>query len=179
VDNLLRHRLPDLLPQLWRLAFRLTGDASTAETLVQSCCLHALQRSEHTQDHGDLRRWLFSILHKRWWNDLRPQQRRRVRPSQHEHAPAGLRVFPQHRQAVAQVEALSDELRSVMLLVAVEGFACWEAAEILDIPVDTVKRRLARARIDIGMHLLEPRTEGDAQDTRGTVTSAPTKRASS
>jgi RNA polymerase sigma-70 factor (ECF subfamily) len=139
-----------------------------------------LQRSEQaqTQAQGDLRRWLFSILHSMWWKDMRPHQRRRVRPIKQEPAAAGPRAFPLHPQAIAQVDALPDELRSVMLLVVVEGFACWEAAEILAIPVDTVKHRLARARIDIGMRLLEARGEEGAQDTRSVVTSMPIKRAS-
>ena len=42
--------------------------------------------------------------------------------------------------------ALSEGLRMVLYLVAVEGRSYQEAADILDIPAGTVMSRLARAR---------------------------------
>ncbi|KGS09527.1 sigma-70, region 4 family protein [Burkholderia pseudomallei MSHR5608] len=41
---------------------------------------------------------------------------------------------------------LSTEQRSLLLLVAVEGFSYQEVAELLDIPIGTVMSRLSRAR---------------------------------
>ena len=41
---------------------------------------------------------------------------------------------------------LSDEHREILSLVAIEGFEYEEAAEVLDVPVGTVRSRLARAR---------------------------------
>ncbi|MEL6999990.1 MAG: sigma factor-like helix-turn-helix DNA-binding protein, partial [Pseudomonadota bacterium] len=47
------------------------------------------------------------------------------------------------RDAVAD---LPETQRAVLALVAIEGLAYQEAAEVLDIPVGTVMSRLARAR---------------------------------
>ena len=47
------------------------------------------------------------------------------------------------KQAFAK---LSDEHREILSVVAIEGFEYEEAAEILEIPVGTVRSRLARAR---------------------------------
>jgi RNA polymerase sigma-70 factor, ECF subfamily len=44
------------------------------------------------------------------------------------------------------VAAMPEELRSVLVLVCVEGLKYREAAEVLDIPIGTVMSRLARAR---------------------------------
>ena len=44
---------------------------------------------------------------------------------------------------------LSENLRMVLYLVAVEGRSYQEAAEILNVPTGTVMSRLARARAQI------------------------------
>jgi RNA polymerase sigma-70 factor (ECF subfamily) len=41
---------------------------------------------------------------------------------------------------------LSEEHREVLLLVAIEGLQYEEAAEILEVPVGTIRSRLSRAR---------------------------------
>ena len=44
------------------------------------------------------------------------------------------------------MEALPQEQRAVLALVAVDGMSYREAAETLDVPVGTIMSRLARAR---------------------------------
>ena len=46
----------------------------------------------------------------------------------------------------ARISSLSEGLRMVLYLVAVEGRSYQETADILDIPPGTVMSRLARAR---------------------------------
>ena len=54
------------------------------------------------------------------------------------------------RVALAEVRraylTLSEEHREVLLLVAMEGLQYEEAAEILEVPLGTVRSRLSRAR---------------------------------
>ena len=54
------------------------------------------------------------------------------------------------RVALAEVRraylSLSEEHREVLLLVAIEGLQYEEAAEILEVPLGTVRSRLSRAR---------------------------------
>ena len=50
------------------------------------------------------------------------------------------------RDVLAELDALSEEQRSVLLLVAVEDFSYAEAARILGVPLGTVMSRLSRAR---------------------------------
>ena len=47
---------------------------------------------------------------------------------------------------LAHLDALPEEQRAVLLLVALEGFSYQEAAEMLNVPVGTVTSRLGRAR---------------------------------
>ena len=44
------------------------------------------------------------------------------------------------------MQQLTEEHRSVLMLVAVEGLSYREAAEVLEVPIGTVTSRLVRAR---------------------------------
>ncbi|HEV2866936.1 MAG TPA: sigma factor-like helix-turn-helix DNA-binding protein, partial [Allosphingosinicella sp.] len=48
--------------------------------------------------------------------------------------------------ALAAMKALSEDQRTLMALVVLDGRSYKEAAEILDIPIGSVMSRLARAR---------------------------------
>lgn len=48
------------------------------------------------------------------------------------------------------INQLPEAHRTVLLLIAVEGFSYKEAAELLDVPMGTIMSRLARAREKIG-----------------------------
>lgn len=56
---------------------------------------------------------------------------------------------------LAGIDALPDDLRTVLLLRDVQGFACEEIAEIDDVPVDNVRSRLCRARNQLRHHLVQ------------------------
>jgi len=64
-------------------------------------------------------------------------------------------------QVRAALDALSDEHRAIVVLREING-CCYEAiAEILDLPVGTVRSRLHRARLEL-KNLLKPVVEADA-----------------
>src|SRR5262249_54846112 len=71
-----RDGLPPLLKRLWRYGLVLSGDADTANDLVQAACLRALERYEQYQPGTQLSRWAYTILSSIWKNELRA---RRVR----------------------------------------------------------------------------------------------------
>ena len=152
------------LPDVARFARSLTHDAAAADDLVQETYLRAY-RSHHTFLEGnDMRRWLFSICHHAW---LRIAQRERRVVLTEEGDDAELETMAAVMgHVVAQrsgldrfvtsidlgpaiqraIDALSPSLQSVSLLVDVQGLAYEEAAEVLGIPVGTVRSRLFRAR---------------------------------
>ena len=49
-------------------------------------------------------------------------------------------------EVAGAMQELSEEHRSVLMLICVEGLSYKEAAEVLDIPMGTVTSRLVRAR---------------------------------
>lgn len=140
------------LPALKRYALTLTRDESRAEDLVQDTLLRAYEGRHTFRQDGNLRSWLFSILHNSFVNDVR---RKRADADRLDHLAAmssGETGEPEQESRVrlAQVQAaflsLHEDQRAVLHLVAVEGMAYQEAAETLGIPVGTLMSRLGRAR---------------------------------
>lgn len=144
--------LPSLLKRLWRYGLVLSGDADTANDLVQATCLRALERYEQFQPGTQLSRWTYTILSSIWKNELRS---RRVRQGQGFVDPEialvadGVKEMDTNllaRQVLKEIDRLPEGQREAVFLVYGEGMAYREAAEVLEIPVGTVMSRLAAAR---------------------------------
>src|SRR5882724_8901245 len=139
------------IPRLRRYARALTRDANRADDLVQSCLVRALAKSHLWQPGTDLRAWLFTILHNQHVNDVRRSVREGVNVPVEDMAPV-LTVQPnavdrlQLRDLEAAIAQLPIEQRQVILLVGLEGMRYEEVAEVLDVPVGTVRSRLSRGR---------------------------------
>jgi RNA polymerase sigma-70 factor, ECF subfamily len=140
------------LQRLWRYGMVLSSSSDTAEDLVQATCLRALERARQFEPGTRLDRWLFSILHSIWLNDVRS---RRIRMGQGfvdaETALVtdGLAVAENQvmaNEVLRRVEALPEAQRATVFLAYVEGMSYREVAEILEIPIGTVMSRLAAAR---------------------------------
>lgn len=141
------------VPALRRYARALTHDPDRADDLVQDCLERAIRKRGLWRPSGSVRSWVFRILLNVHRNDLR-RARRMPMPLSLDDAlpgnePAGPDVQP-GRLALAEtaqaMQALPDEQREVLLLVAVEEMSYAEAAAVLSIPVGTLMSRLARAR---------------------------------
>jgi len=155
--------LPDLLKRLWRYGLVLTGDGDTANELVQSTCLRALEKCDQFEAGTQLSRWAYTILSSIWKNELRS---RRVREGQGFVDPEialvadGVREMDTNllaRQVLKEVERLPEGQREAVFLVYGEGMAYREAAEVLEVPEGTVMSRLAAAR----MKLASLKDQGD------------------
>jgi len=137
------------IPRLRRYARALCGNPDDADDLVQDCLRRALERQSLWQKGSDLRAWLFTILH-----NLHVDQRRYAarRPHIVDLDDVVVSRPPCQPSIVHMSEMdrflsyLSDEHRSILLLIGVEGVSYEEAAQILNVPKGTVMSRLSRAR---------------------------------
>ncbi len=59
------------LPRLWRYALVLSRQRHIAEDLVQATCVRALERGDQFVSGTRMDRWLLSILHSIWLNEVR------------------------------------------------------------------------------------------------------------
>jgi RNA polymerase sigma-70 factor (ECF subfamily) len=121
-------------------------DITAAEDLVQETLLLAWRNFHQFRRGTNARAWLFRILFNVFY-----AQRRRVgnAPAVLPLTEAGeLRVdtAPESLDVSRALDRLSEDHRTVLLLVVVEGFTCEETAGILGAPMGTVMSRLSRAR---------------------------------
>ena len=147
------HRLIEpLIPSLRRYARALTKDRAAADDLVQDCLERAISRWHQRRADGNVRTWIFTILHNLAINRFRQTMSRGKHLPLDAAADAALgRPASQEDQlkyseVLDKVSQLPEEQRAVLLLVAVEDLSYAEAARVLDIPIGTVMSRLSRAR---------------------------------
>ncbi|WP_425091474.1 RNA polymerase sigma factor [Tropicimonas sp. S265A] len=141
-----------LLPRLRRFARALTRSVAEADDLVQEACLRALSRADQWDRSQPLDRWMFRITRNLWISEMR---KRGVRLGQG-HVPAEettelvSQETGEHALAATElrgrIDALPEDLASILLTVSVEGYSYAEAAELFEIPVGTVMSRIHRAR---------------------------------
>lgn len=143
---------------IWRLARRLTGSDEEAFDATQEIFLRVWRGLAGFRGDSKLSTWVFQIA----WNYLRGHNRRRGRNlravvdrSDELAARAPDPAPGPERQAVSsdlleRVTAAMDELpehyRIVVWLRDGEDLSYSEIAEVLDLPIGTVRSRLARAR---------------------------------
>jgi len=148
------------LDALYGLALRLTGgDEARSEDLVQDAVLKAWRNWASFELGTNCRAWLMTILRNTFINEFR-RDRSRPNPVEFDEVaerPPGVNLFEADpegrifdriidRQVIEAIQGLPDDFRVPVVLADVEGLAYQEIAELLDIPVGTVKSRLFRAR---------------------------------
>ena len=143
-----REQLAALLPRLRRFGRLLARNREDGDDLVQAALEKALARTAQWTPGTRLDSWMFRIMQNAWIDELRARQRRGETFVAEEEA-FEASVGDAHVDAIAvrrAVSQLSDEHRTVVGLVLVEGLSYDEAAGVLDIPVGTLTSRLSRAR---------------------------------
>jgi RNA polymerase sigma-70 factor (ECF subfamily) len=172
------------LDDVYRFARSLTRDAVDAEDVVQETYLRAF-RSWHTFQTGtDVRRWLFTIARNAFLRSRERGQREVtldddgatvVEASQAQEAWVRGGLDPILERAdlgpaiTEALEALPENFRTVVVLVDLEDQPYEAAAEVLGIPIGTVRSRLFRGR-----KLLQERLAEHARDA-GLIPASPTR----
>ncbi|MEO5818117.1 MAG: sigma-70 family RNA polymerase sigma factor [Gemmatimonadaceae bacterium] len=149
------------LDDVYRFALSLTRDESDADDVVQETYLRAY-RSWHTFIPGtECRRWLFTICRNVF---LRSRERQRptvdledgeqdavaagsvyaaAREKGYDALYARLDLAPALRDAL---DELAEPFRSAVILVDVEDMTYETAAQVMGVPIGTVRSRLFRGR---------------------------------
>ncbi|HJE52275.1 MAG TPA: RNA polymerase sigma factor SigE [Tessaracoccus flavescens] len=140
--------------QVYRLAYRLTGNQHDAEDLTQDVFVRVF-KSIHTFQPGTLEGWLHRITTNLFLDQARRRQRIKM---------DALSVAPDHVWGAATgpedlhvdgeldadvataLKALSPEQRVAVVLCDIEGMSYEEIAKVLDVKLGTVRSRIARGR---------------------------------
>lgn len=150
-----------LMPNVKRYALALTRNESDADDLVQETYLRAHRYWRSFESTNDCRRWLLTIC-RNAFNTIHQREGRSVAVDDDElESLAAARAHNAARVAgvddmyarldlapaiQAAIDQLDTNFRDVVVLGDVEGFSYEEIAEMLDIPLGTVRSRLFRAR---------------------------------
>ena len=141
------------IPNLRRYARALVGDRDAADDLVQDTLERAV-RKFHLWRPGDLRAWLFSVMHNVFVNQLKA---RRISPAQEVDenlaGTANTAAVTDLRDLERGLAKLPAEQREVLLMVGLEDMSYAEVSRALGVPMGTVMSRLSRAREKLRRHL--------------------------
>ena len=146
---------------VYTFAYRLTGDATQAEDLVQEVYLKAWRFLGRYEEGTNAKAWLFRICRNAFINEYRTKKSRPYKVDyedivvyHNDDDPVAPRYFGLHEEMGSKllgdevtlaINALSPAFRTVVLL-DLEDFTYEEIAAILEIPIGTVRSRLHRAR---------------------------------
>ena len=149
------------LDSLYRTALRMTNDHAVAEDIVQEACLKAYANFARYSPDTNFKAWLFRILANLCIDHLRRSAKISMIPidtapvegesfqscDRSTDSPEVQAMRRDTQQALVDALAtLAPEPRAVVVLILIEGMSYDEAAECLDMPLNTVRSKLHRAR---------------------------------
>ncbi|MGH8621777.1 MAG: sigma-70 family RNA polymerase sigma factor [Burkholderiales bacterium] len=179
-----------LLPDLLGTAMRLTRNRADAEDLVADAVAKAWVGFDSLEQREALRGWVFRILTNTFFSSRRAAVARGVHePLDDEVGEAAhFSLFERLHQPFLlwwgnpeqaffdkllredlerAIDALPDPFRGVVVLVDVQGYSYQEVAEVLGIPIGTVRSRLARGRATLQRTLWEHARDAGLIGTAG------------
>ena len=132
------------IPRLRRYARALLRDRDAADDLVQDCLERALLRLDNWRTGESPRRWLFTIMHHLFIDQMRKTKRRAevvmltLEDSEALSSPSEQHENVASREIMDALQAISPDRRVALLMVGVEGFSYAEAATMLGVPAGTL-----------------------------------------
>ncbi len=161
-----------LMDRLYGTALRLTRNTDDAEDVVAETVSKAWSHLDDLDDLDCLPGWLFRILNNVFVGEWRKRQTRQrlwedAKQAGDLDSPEDFSLFQKlhqpfllwwgtpedafvndllHEDIQRALDSLPDEYRVAIVLIEVQGYTYNEAANLLDVPVGTIRSRLSRAR---------------------------------
>ncbi|HEU4318506.1 MAG TPA: sigma-70 family RNA polymerase sigma factor [Acidimicrobiia bacterium] len=138
--------------RVFSVCLRIMGNREQALDATQETFLTAFRKADQFKGNSALGTWIYRIAVNTCYDQLRKQKRRRTDPipghldptdysAQDEVDSAALRP-----EIVRALAALPQDFRSAIVLSDIEGMGLPEVADVLGVPVGTVKSRVFRGR---------------------------------
>ncbi|HKL14720.1 MAG TPA: sigma-70 family RNA polymerase sigma factor [Balneolaceae bacterium] len=159
------------LDALYNFGLRLTSDPNDAEDLVQDTIVKAYRFFSSYEKGTNAKAWLFRILKNSYINNYR---RKSKKPQQvdYDEVATFYETIRAERTDTSDLEdtmyreliddditnaldQIPEDFRTVVLLCDVEDFTYEEIANMLDVPIGTIRSRLHRGRNLLKAQLLE------------------------
>lgn len=152
-------------PRVYTLAVRLAGNVTDGQDLAQETFVKAYEHWESFRGESEVATWLYRICVNCWKNRMRYERRRafwkhfsldggredendpvRDLPSGEPPVSEPLERTELEAQVQAALAKLQSQDRAILVLREMEEKSYEEIAELLDVPIGTVRSRLSRAR---------------------------------
>ena len=151
-------------PKIYTLAIRLSGNLADGQDLAQETFVKAYKHWDKFRAESDAGTWLYRICVNCWKNRVRYERRRSfwkhfsldVRRDEDDDPrelaahdlPLDQPLEVREQQAAVQtaLAKLKPDDRAILVMREMEDRSYEEIAELLEIPIGTVRSRLARAR---------------------------------
>lgn len=166
--------------RLYNAALRLVQSPDDAADVVQDAFLNAFLSLHTFKGDAEFFTWLYRIAFNTAIS-LKRKKRPTLSldthsgdggihpddPSEYVKPGAALERSEDERQLNAAIERLSPEHREVLLMKDIEGLKYEEIAELLRVPLGTIRSRLHRARLELHGLLVPPEERIQGPETGG------------
>jgi RNA polymerase sigma-70 factor (ECF subfamily) len=159
------------LDAMYNFGLRLTSDPNDAEDLVQDTIVKAFRFFSSYEKGTNAKAWLFRILKNSYINNYRKKSKQpsqvdydevssfyeTIRADRTDTSDLEDRMFREliDDDIANALEQLPEDFRTVVLLCDVEDFTYEEIANMLDVPIGTIRSRLHRGRNLLKAELVE------------------------
>ncbi|PWN08211.1 sigma-70 family RNA polymerase sigma factor [Rhodohalobacter mucosus] len=163
------------LDALYNFGLRLTSDPNDAEDLVQDTIVKAYRFFSSYEKGTNAKAWLFRILKNSYINNYRKKSKKpqevdydevatfyeTIRAERTETSDLEDKMF---RELIDDdisnaLDEIPEDFRTVVLLCDVEDFTYEEIANMLDVPIGTIRSRLHRGRNLLKAQLMDYATK--------------------
>ena len=161
--------------RLYNTCYRLCNDDAEALDLTQTTFLKALEALPRFEARANFYTWLFRIAVNQAFSQRRARRYRRTAsldelderghwrepaaPAEQHNPSRSVEREEARQQVQAALARLDPEFRAAVVLKDIESMDYASIAEILEVPVGTVKSRIYRGRMMLRELLVEGRTE--------------------
>ncbi|MCC5947287.1 MAG: sigma-70 family RNA polymerase sigma factor [Nitriliruptoraceae bacterium] len=149
---------------VWRFCAHLV-DPGAADDLTQEVYVRAMRSMHRFRGDASARTWLLAVARNVAADEIRRRQRRRRRSETTEDIPERAEAPEADAVGLQQLIAgLVPERREAFVLTQVLGWSYADAAETLELPIGTIRSRVARARDQLRRAVIEDPHDVDATD---------------
>ena len=150
---------------VWALCLRMLGNTEEARDAAQETMIRAWRALPSFRGEARFGTWVYRIAVRTCLDRMRKReetvpletlQESGFEPVDPAPEPEG-RVLQAEKSKVLRqaLDRLPEEMRTALVLTSMDGQSYEEAAEVLEVPVGTVRSRIARAKLKLQKILLE------------------------
>ena len=167
------HLVREYYAPLYRFALSLTRHDMDARDLTQQTFLIWAAKGHQLRDRGKVKTWLFTTLHREFLHARRrqtrfPHQELETAGEELPHVPPAGADLLDGETVVELLGRVDDVFQAPVALFYLEDYSYKEIADILEVPLGTVKSRIARGMTQLQQQVMKRLEENPTRKNRST-----------